>query len=728
MAFGFVNLMMLLGLSALVLPPLIHLLNRRRFDVVDWGAMQFLQVGETVRRRILIEDLLLMALRMSILGLFVFGLAAPFAEHPALAGLVPHAHRDVVLILDGSYSMGYSDGHHPTPFEQARNWMLDFVQRLAPGDRVALMQANAAPTMPGWIEDLGEADRTITALHMPRGKSDWPRAVEEAWRFLREKDARGSEIVLVRDDQLFGWADAATLQHWEKLGTKMSEPDWRPALRVVNVGPKITSEPDNVGVAPLSTIRPVAWPGQPVTFRTSLHVSGQPGRPARLRLEVDGQSANDVALPEGPLSRGQVPITFSHRFRQAGSHLVSLIVDWDKSKRDCLPGDDRQDLAVELLQELPVLLVDGANELSSRSATYFIDKALAQGPGAEQSAGVRSRVILAKDFRPEVLTQKTRPRVLVLADVPSISSEQEAAIGRFLAEGGGLLVVVGERVNGAAYNDRLYRGGEGWLPALLEGTSGSTAQPAGLEVRRFGHPSLELFREETNSSLGQARFPRWWKVAMSPLGKVSLWATLTTGDPWLIGRDVGNGRVLLCTTTLDRSGQSDFPSVWEYPVLVHELIYHLAGARSGDNNLPPGQPLRYHPQGDFPLDLPTWGTLRRPDSELQSFLVKEWPWVYEGTFEAGAYRLHVGDQPAIYFAVQSDRRESDLLSCTAEDRRKVSERIPLEYLGADEITASGSAASDPRLDIWWLFFLAVIFLLCGEVWFTRRLALARGPA
>ena len=50
MPIGFLNLLMLLGLGAVIIPPLIHLLNRRRYDVVDWGAMQFLQISETTRR------------------------------------------------------------------------------------------------------------------------------------------------------------------------------------------------------------------------------------------------------------------------------------------------------------------------------------------------------------------------------------------------------------------------------------------------------------------------------------------------------------------------------------------------------------------------------------------------------------------------------------------------------------------------------------------------------
>src|ERR671935_2667786 len=99
---------MLLGLVVLLIPPLIHLLNRRRYDVVDWGAMQFLQVSETTRRRLLIEEILLMALRMGLIAILVLALAAPYVAGPWFARLGGRPNRDVVLVFDGSYSMGYT--------------------------------------------------------------------------------------------------------------------------------------------------------------------------------------------------------------------------------------------------------------------------------------------------------------------------------------------------------------------------------------------------------------------------------------------------------------------------------------------------------------------------------------------------------------------------------------------------------------------------------------------
>src|SRR5438876_6520366 len=98
---SFFNVMMLAGLAAVAIPPIIHLLNRRRYDVIDWGAMQFLQVSEVTRRRLLIEELMLMLLRMGLIAVLVLALADPFSDSTLVAsGQRPN--RDVVLVFDGS--------------------------------------------------------------------------------------------------------------------------------------------------------------------------------------------------------------------------------------------------------------------------------------------------------------------------------------------------------------------------------------------------------------------------------------------------------------------------------------------------------------------------------------------------------------------------------------------------------------------------------------------------
>src|SRR5437588_9007365 len=106
MGFGFLNILMLVGLAAVVIPPLIHLLSKRRYEVVDWGAMQFLQISETTRRRLLLEELLLMLLRIALVAVLVCALAAPYTTSRLLAETSPRENRDAVLVFDRSCSMG----------------------------------------------------------------------------------------------------------------------------------------------------------------------------------------------------------------------------------------------------------------------------------------------------------------------------------------------------------------------------------------------------------------------------------------------------------------------------------------------------------------------------------------------------------------------------------------------------------------------------------------------
>src|SRR3954452_11784018 len=103
------NLALLAGLAAGVIPPLVHLLHRRRYRVVDWGAMQFLHTSQRRQNRMWLEEILLMLLRMGLIALLVLALASPVAESSLLRGQGESGPRDMLLLIDNSMSMGYTD-------------------------------------------------------------------------------------------------------------------------------------------------------------------------------------------------------------------------------------------------------------------------------------------------------------------------------------------------------------------------------------------------------------------------------------------------------------------------------------------------------------------------------------------------------------------------------------------------------------------------------------------
>ena len=117
MNFRVENVIVLFGLFALAIPVLLHFLQRRRFELLDWGAMQFLPQSNVTQRRRWLDEILLLLLRMGLIALIVLALATPISTSPWLSGLSDRNGRDVVFVLDGSYSMDLRIPGRRTPWE-----------------------------------------------------------------------------------------------------------------------------------------------------------------------------------------------------------------------------------------------------------------------------------------------------------------------------------------------------------------------------------------------------------------------------------------------------------------------------------------------------------------------------------------------------------------------------------------------------------------------------------
>jgi hypothetical protein len=321
-----------------------------------------------------------------------------------------------------------------------------------------------------------------------------------------------------------------------------------------------------------------------------------------------------------------------------------------------------------------------------------------------------------------------KPRVLVLADVPHLTPLQQKSIAQFLARGGSVLVMPGRRVrDGALYNEQLFEGGKGWLPARLEKVAGSTQQPeraSAPDVKGSHHPALELFRSK--GGLGEVRLPRWWRVQPGPGAATA--ALLTSGDPLLVEKAHGSGRVLLCAAPPDGAWDSNFPRSWEYPVLMHQLVYYLASPDTLAFHVAPGQPLRYSPDllAGAAVSLPAAVKLKRPDGATRVFTVDRWPFLYDDTQDPGVYGIQTERHAPVFFVVEPDPRESDLTPLSEQDLQEIARQVPLRF--EDDPAEIGLAALDPahQEDLWWLLLLGVVALLAAELWVSRRLATEYG--
>ncbi len=172
--------------GAASIPIIIHLLNRRRYRVVNWAAMRFLLAAQKrTTRKLRIEQWLLLAIRTLMIVLLILAMLSvmPWIE-PLWSRLFPggvaavaarsgRTHR--IIAIDASYSMGrrFDDG---TAFDRARDIAKRIVQSGNPGDGFSLILLGAPiqSIVPGPSDNTGNVVREIEAMRMPHGNSDLP--------------------------------------------------------------------------------------------------------------------------------------------------------------------------------------------------------------------------------------------------------------------------------------------------------------------------------------------------------------------------------------------------------------------------------------------------------------------------------------------------------------------------------------------------------------------------
>ena len=137
----FLNLAMLAGIGAAVIPLVVHLLARARHKEVEWGAMMFLEgaaAPQTHAARL--KQWLLLAMRMVMVGVLATALARPVLRSAQAGTAGGEAPASVVIVVDRSFSMGFEEAGR-TRFDKAREAVLQILAGLRKGDEVALVLA-----------------------------------------------------------------------------------------------------------------------------------------------------------------------------------------------------------------------------------------------------------------------------------------------------------------------------------------------------------------------------------------------------------------------------------------------------------------------------------------------------------------------------------------------------------------------------------------------------------
>lgn len=746
------------GAGAVAAPILIHLLARRRFKRIRWAAMDFLIDAERRnRRRIRMEEWILLALRCLAVALLGLMVARPFMTPSRLASAWGGSRRtERVFVLDDSFSMGYQSPGS-TPFERTKSAvrrLIDSIRKDTPDDTVTVLRMSdpSKPVESGASLDSEGAEELLARLEAlsPSQRSIDLSAVFEGVveALQRDPGVVNMAVYLISDFQRKDWVqrEGASAADRGEGGVAASLAAWASkerGLRVVllNVG---ESEAANTAVT-----EAIIQGGQ--------LVAGTTGTMRASVTNFSNRTVDNLELQTSVGNKPQTPKTIPSLVEHQNA-VVDLEVDFPRSgdesvrveiPRDALPLDNVRYVASEVVSAVRILLVNGepsADEYDDEVALLTT----ALRPEGEVFSGHEVVVVDEPGLADANLAGF---HVVVLANVYRISEPTIESLERFARQGGGVVFTLGDQVDADLYNSTLFRNGDGLLPAEL-GELVRPAEAAHLVVTDRLHPALRAVgREDDPMGISQIPFFEYFScnplestVAVAPKDGSIEKSESTSGDqstrvvarfdtsdehPAILERPFGQGRVLLVTTSADKEW-NQWPDHPTYLPVITELIRHAARHANKKAEQWVGMPL------ELPIDPALYGAdvlvrspayPNEPEASVTASpsadgrgLTIQW----EHTETAGLYQFVLrrldGSESIRLSAVNVDPRESDLTMAQETELRRALGGLPFEYVQGLERVAQ--AADEARIELWKPVLLFAVLVLMSEQclawWWGRR--------
>ena len=475
-------------------PIIIHLLNRRRFRVIQWAAMDFLREAMQRNRRIMqIRDIILLVLRTAAVLLFGLALAQPFfaTREEEFNDRQPlHA----VIVIDNSLSMAYEalDGDL---LAKARERARQLIDKLPTGSKMSIIPACGGRDYAlDPYETKENALEALDKIEIVDRSASLVRAANEAKRASEAAPELAKRILFISDQQQLNWRDLRSADVLKDL----------PPMQVVDVAP---ADWENSWIADLRVQDGLADIETPATVIVEVQHRGPSSRrDVQVTLAMGDAVLGEKTVTLEPGS-GTKEIDFEVVFNS-----LPVLPEPDRPvfvplrarlAPDRLAADDERHLAVPVVASLPVVFVDqygaeGEDLIQGRvGETRPLRKLLAPRTSRSEAPRqlIKVRHIAAADLSQDSLADA---RLVVIAGIAD-PGDSVPLLRQYVQQGGRLVIAAGAGFDPGAWNDAAWLDGTGILPLPLAG------EPIG-EVPEAAGESLQVFHLAFDSLSGEDYF------------------------------------------------------------------------------------------------------------------------------------------------------------------------------------------------------------------------------
>ncbi len=723
----FANPWMLAWLPAAAAPIIIHLWNRRKYREMSWAAMEYLLAAIIKSsKRMRIEQLILLLVRIALIAMVVLALAEPFLSavaSPFISGARTHR----VIAIDGSYSMAFQPADKSV-WTAAQERATQIVENSNEGDAFSLILMAEPPRVivGSAAYDRAEFIEEIENLRMLHGGADLPAALQATEDLIRQV---GDDQSQLRQHQVYFLSDLG-LNTWgkqQRTGAAGEQFDERlkrlNETGVVEVVPLGKPGAENVAITDLRVAESYAVVAQPVTIMATIrNFSSQPRSHQLAELWIDGRRMDQQFVDILP-GEETPPVVFNYRFQTPGDHAVEVRLGGDP-----LDVDNHRYLVLPVKEHLDALLVSG-----KRGSTLPFEAAL---DGGDFSRGLRGTI------QPHVVAESAileldlpRYDCIFLCNVGQFTSSEAQVLDAYVRQGGGLVTILGDQVSADDYNRELT--GVDDSPQLLPAKIGDPFFDGNFHLfdpLGYRHPMLEPWRGNPKTGIEKVPVLKYFKLTLAEKSQANVVLALDTGDPLIVEQSIGRGSSILVATDISISSVIDanrhpwsmIASWLNSQPFIAGLWKAAVGGRIDERNVEVGEAFggRYEmTSGDGRIYVTTpSGPVEKIPPATESDAGR---WSFGETDFSGIYTVRAGAENAApqLFAVNVNTRESDLEKLHPED---LPEGFTMRSEWQDVETMQSVDLPSPTLTLHKTLLYIVLGLLFTEIglawWIGHRSA------
>lgn len=694
---SFLSPLFAIGLAALAIPVLVHLVHKERKETTPFPSLMFLRrTPYQHSRRQRIRDWLLFVLRASAFLLAVAAFARPVLQRTSAAAAPQLTGRELVVLLDQSFSMRYGDR-----WSRAQGAARQAVNGMGAEDRATVVLFDDGARAVN--EATGDKTQLRAAIDSGRptdAATRYSPALVQARRILAGSKLPKREVLVISDLQRSGWDLSEEVRM--PAGTQVTP---------VDVG---TGELRDRAIRSVELRRDLSAGRERIAVSARVSNAGPAARGVEVKFEVNGRAVETTRLDLGPDAGGLVtfaPVAVPESPQRAVVRLAA----------DALTGDDVFHFVLERAPSIPVLLVEGAPPGADRGV--FLQRALEIGDRPSFELTVRRATqLVPNDF--------IGKRLVILDDVPYPVGETGRRLEAFVRSGGGALISQGETMA-----PRTWPGvGNGLLPGAISAVTDRIGEKgAVLGYLDRSHPALALFGAARSGDVSAARFFRYRPIATDS----GVLARFDDGTVALAEHRLGRGRVLVWASSFD-GYWNDLPRQAVFLPFIHQLSQYASSYRAHRNVYEVGEA----------VDLSGATTPRTTQDTSATTAVAE---AYVALAPSGA-RQRVGGEggSAALIPREAGVYEVRRAGAPGERPRLTAVNIPARELefarfdptrltnaltpaGASAEAGTAAAAPDAKSrereqSLWWYLLIIVTTLLVAESILADRLSSSRPAA